>query len=301
MAGTDVNYIVNAPTYDENRGGTIFLHELVNALNERGERAALWPIHNVYDVGMRRKIKNFFGIDKPEFRTSPALDTPMATRADLAPSSVVVYPEIVRGNPLGAKHVARWLLYTPGKRHPYEFGPDEMFFRVDEFADLPEVTGGAPDLFLWKVNPVYRNENRPDRSGACFIVRKGGDLPRQPVTEGAIQIDGKSHEEINEIFNRCETFYSYDDATMYSQYAAVCGCLSVVIPSGDASRDETVSNHMLGRYGIAYGFEDEKIRHALATRDKVLDLLLERERAGQRTVDAFVAATKARVAAVSAT
>jgi hypothetical protein len=168
-----------------------------------------------------------------------------------------------------------------------------VYFKVDEFADLPEVTGGAPDLFLWKVNRTYRNENRPDRKGACFIVRKWGDGPRHPVTDGAIQIDKLSHEAINDIFNRCDTFYSYDDATMYSQYAAVCGCLSVVIPSGDASRDVMLSNHMLGRYGIAYGLGDDKIAHAHATRDKVLDLLLEREAEGERTVDDFILRTRA--------
>ena len=206
-----------------------------------------------------------------------------------------MYPELTLGNPLNAPHVARWLLYTPGKRHPFEFGENEMYFRVDEFADLPELTGGAPDLFLWTVNRTYRNENRPDRKGACFIVRKWGDGPRHPITEGAIQLDGKSHEEINEIFNQCEVFYSYDDATMYSQYAAVAGCLSVVLPSGDASRDDMLANHMLGRFGIAYGLEDSKLTHAAATREKVIDLLLEREREGQRSVDRFVEITKARV------
>ena len=170
-----------------------------------------------------------------------------------------------------------------------------MYFRVDEFADLPELTGGAPDLFMWKVNRTYRNENRPDRSGACFIVRKWRDGPRHPLTENAIQVDGMSHEEINEVFNRCDTFYSYDDATMYSQYAAICGCLSIVLPTGDGSRDQMLANHMLGRYGIAYGLEEEKLEHARATRHKVLDLLLEREAEGERTVDRFIELTKARV------
>ena len=294
MTTTDLNYIVYAPSYNPNSGGTIFLHELVNALNKRGRRASLWPMKRVYDPGLRVKLKELFV--KPQYHTAPGLDTPLASRSDLSDDTVVVYPELVLGNPLGARHVARWLLYTPGKRHAFDFGADEMFFRVDEFADLPEITGGAQDLFMWKVNRTYRNEERPDRDGACFIVRKWGDGPRHPITDGAIQIDGKSHEEINEIFNRCETFYSYDDATMYSQYAAVCGCTSVVLPSGDGSRDDMLANHMLGRYGIAYGLGDDKIAHAKATRHKVLDLLLEREKAAERTVDAFIETTRAKVA-----
>lgn len=295
MTASDINYIIYAPSFNENSGGTIFQHQLVHALNERGERASLWPMKDIYKPKRRTRLKRFFR--PPPFLTSPELNTPVATQADLTPNTVVCYAELIPGNPLDAHHIARWLLYTPGKKHPFEFVDNEMFFRVDEFADLPEITGGAPDLFLWTVNRTYKNENRPDRKGACFIVRKWGDGPRHPLTETgeAIQIDGMSHEEINDVFNRCEVFYSYDDATMYSQYAAVTGCLSVVLPSGDATRDDMLADHMLGRYGIAYGLEEDKLAHAKATQHKVIDLLLEREREGQRSVDSFVEITKQRV------
>lgn len=293
MQSAPVKYLVMSPEYNESSGGCIFLHELVHTLRSKGEDAALVPMGFVYP---RRLIKRVGDLVKPPgYATNPALDTPVEHKPRMTPQTVAMYPEMVRGNPLGAAHVARWLLYTPGVRHPYEFTENEMYFRVDEFADLPDLTGGAPDLFMWKVNRTYRNENRPDRKGACFIVRKWKDGPRHPVTDSAIQLDGKSHEEINEIFNRCDTFYSYDDATMYSQYAAISGCLSVVIPSGDGSRDEMLANHMLGRYGIAYGFEDEKIAHARATAHLVQGLLEEREKAGLATVDRFIEITKARV------
>lgn len=292
MSSTGINYIVLAPTYNENSGGTIFQHELTHALNMRGEKAGLWPQPAIYEPGLRARIREKLR-PKPYLR-NPNLNTPMATAKDVGPNTVVVYPEVIRDNPVKAPHVVRWLLYTPGKRHPYSFGPDDMFFRVDEFADLPEITGGATDLFLWKLNRSYRNEGRPDRKGACFIVRKGGHIPRHPLTEDAIQIDGMSHAEINDVFNRCEVFYSYDDATMYSQYAAIAGCLSVVLPSGDDARDGMLADHMLGRYGIAYGLDDDKIAHAKATQDKVLPLLEEREAEGQRSVDRFIAMTKER-------
>lgn len=298
MSSSETNYIIYAPSFNENSGGTIFLHELAHALNSRGEKAGMWPMAPVYSKGIKGRIKN--ALRPAPYKTNTALNTPMAKESDIGPNTVVVYPELVLGNPLNAAHVARWLLYTPGKKHPFKFDSDEMYFRVDEFADLPDLTGGAPDLFLWTVNSTYKNENRPDRKGACFIVRKWADGPRHPITEGAIQLDGLSHAEINEIFNQCEVFYSYDDATMYSQYAAVAGCLSVVLPSGDDKRDAMLSDHMLGRYGIAYGLEDEKLAHAKATQDKVIDLLLERESEGQRSVDSFIEITKGQVLAAQA-
>ncbi|MFM7334251.1 MAG: hypothetical protein ACKO1H_07540 [Tabrizicola sp.] len=139
--------------------------------------------------------------------------------------------------------MVRWLLYRPGLRDPFSFGKDEMFFRAGEMSDLPDLTGGAPELFLWKINPAYRNEGRADRKGACFLVRKGADKQRIPETADAIQIDGLSHEKVAAIFNQCEVFYSYDEASFYSHYAAVCGCRSVVVPGIYPSREAWVKEH----------------------------------------------------------
>ncbi len=161
-------------------------------------------------------------------------------------------------------------------------------------SDIPQITGGAPELFLWILNQTYRNENRPDRKGVCYIVRKGNQKPRIAETESAdaICIDGMTHAEVNDVFNRCHTFYSYDEATMYSQYAAVAGCISVVIPGLYESREAWAKNHKLGRYGIAYGLDD--IAHAQATRHKVLDLLQSEEMKGKETVKNFTRLTKER-------
>lgn len=286
------NYIIYAPPYHENSGGTIFQHQLVHELNQMGERALLWAMTPLYKMGLRERLRRRFA--PIPFRTHPDLNTPVAKPTDLTAESVVIYPEIVPGNPLGARNVVRWLLYKPGLRHPYRFGPNDMFFRVGEMSDLLEVTGGAPDLFLWKVNRTYRNEQRPNRNGVCYIVRKGADKPRIPETEapGAICVDGMSHEQMNDVFNRCHIFYSYDEATMYSQYAAVTGCTSVVIPGLYATREEWVAGHELARYGAAYGLDD--IAHAEATKHLVLGLLEAEESKGRETVRRFVELTKAR-------
>ena len=290
-------YLVVAPPYSPDQGGAIFLHQLVHALNQLGAPAALWPIrqlarHQLLDRArdlLRRPSRLW---RPPAFATSPALDTPVATPAQLTRDSIVVYPEIVLGNPLKARHVVRWLLYRPGLRDPYQFGPDEMFFRAGEMSDLPDLTGGAPDLFLWALNPAYRDEGRTDRKGACFLVRKGDQKPRIPQTEGAIQIDGLPHEEIAAIFNRCEVFYSYDEASFYSQYAAICGCRSVVVPGLYPSRQDWVREHPVAEFGVAYGLDD--LAHADATRHRVIDLLRAKEAAGLETVRTFITLTAAR-------
>ncbi|MFT7221671.1 MAG: hypothetical protein ACI8Z1_003293 [Candidatus Azotimanducaceae bacterium] len=286
------NYIIYAPSFSDNSGGVIFLHSLAHELNIRGEHALLWPMWSVRKPSLYFSLRSF--VKRRRMKTNPELNTPLARRSDLTSDSIVIYPEVALGNPLGARNVVRWLLYKPGLRDPYDFGPNEMFFRVGEITDLPQVTGGAPDLLLWGVNKTYRNQNRADRKEVCYIVRKGSEKRRIPETEApdAINIAGMTHAQINEVFNRCHTFYSYDEATMYSQYAAVAGCTSVVIPGLYSSRDEWVKKHELARYGVAYGIDD--IPHAEATRQKVLALLLAHEEDGKATVENFMTLTKER-------
>jgi hypothetical protein len=291
-----LRYLVVAPPYDPNSGGSIFLHELVHALRSLGADAALWP-WNRRPVGSAAHLRAILQRPsllwrEPPFALAPGRDTPLAPLHEQVGDSIVVYPEVVLGNPLGARNVVRWLLYRPGLRDPYKFEPGEMFFRAGEMSDLPDLTGGAPDLFLWRVNPAYRDQQAPDRKGACYLLRKGADKPRIAETRDAIQIDGLSHEEIAAIFNRCDTFYSYDEASFYSQYAALCGCLSVVVPGLYSSRAEWVAQHPLARYGVAYGLDD--LDHAKATRHRVTDLLQEKEAAGLETVRSFLDLTQAR-------
>ena len=146
---------------------------------------------------------------------------------------------------------------------------------------------------------IYRNENRPDRKGVAYIVRKGFEKERLPQTEtpDAIRIDGMSHAEINEIFNQVDTFISYDEATMYSQFAAICGCDSIIVPGWFPDQETWIASHPLAANGVAYGFEN--IEHARATRHKVIDMMDEKERESEESAKNFIRLTKERFAKAS--
>ena len=107
---------------------------------------------------------------------------------------------------------------------------------------------------------------------------------------GATKIDGLSHPEVAEIFNRCEVFYSFDDASMYSCYAAMCGCTSVVLPKHYASREEWVAKNPALQLGVAYGEED--VAHARATQDRVRGHLNAMENESLASVKRFVELTQ---------
>ncbi len=94
----DLKFFIYAPPFDENSGCNIVLHRLCDLLNKQGERAYIWLWG-----GQSQPHKS--GICE-------RFNTPFAKLSDLSDNTIVVYPEVVSGNPLKAKNVVRWLLYT---------------------------------------------------------------------------------------------------------------------------------------------------------------------------------------------
>jgi hypothetical protein len=240
--------------------------------------------------GRREPLRQLF--QKLRFACAPGVNIPIARKRDLNADAIVVYSESIFGNPLAVTNVTRWLLYKPGLLHPFNFSPDEMFFKASDFSDNVSLSGGAQLLYMLSINACYRDLGQKSRKGSCYMLRKGKGKPLIHDLDGSLQIDGLRHEEIATIFNECETFYCYDEATMYSQYAAICGCTSIVIPGHYQCRDDWVRDRPIALYGVAYGLDD--IDHAQATRHLLLDHLLARQQSSLETVASFVTATKER-------
>ena len=144
--------------------------------------------------------------------------------------TIVVYPEIMYGNPLNAKKVVRWFLY-------HNRFDDSAYGEKDLFICYREVFND------WRLNPKglmlrtpyydlekYRQYNFGDRKGICYIIRKGSKRSDLPEKFDGIVIDKLLEEEKVKVFNECEYCVSYDTQTAYSKIAALCGCVSVVVP-----------------------------------------------------------------------
>jgi hypothetical protein len=188
-------YIIMAPPYRHNSGGVRALHELRNLLEKRGYEA-----------------KVFQGGQAP-------------------PEAIVVYPEVVCGNPMNGKTVVRWVLNFPGLLGgDKEYDPKEIIFTY-----LPRFFPGAKILTVPIVEDFYRDEGLP-RSGSYFWVGKGVDVPLIPETEGLEDITcwELNRKELAKFLNEIGTLYIYDDATMLTVEARRCGCKVILIPDEPA-------------------------------------------------------------------
>ena len=267
--------VVNCGTFDENTGGTIVLHTLVDRLRKLGVEAYAVPLIRQYRPsipGWQRWIRTQNQKRKARlFKSHPSMDVPVAP-AGLARSAIAIYPEVISGNPLGAPVQVHWLLNRPGFfGKPLDLAEsDAVFFYQAAFC---EGTEGVPSDNLlrvrWLRHDVYENKNLPGRSGACRMLRKGSLQGSNAVPEDdtAIPLDGKSHEELAEIFNRTEIFYCHDPYTMYCYYAALCGCVPVIIPEPGLTSREWRETFEL-KQGVAYGLYE--LQWARDTREGLL-------------------------------
>lgn len=299
---TLATFVIFSPRYNPKVGGWVVLHSLCHLLNETGFTAYLVPLFKTADISpVDSTLSSFLNLhirsfkSRRRFRRNPDWNTPIyphslrgiAKRDDV----VVVYPEVVFGNPLRARNVARWLLHNPGfhNKHCY-YVPGEVHFRyMDAYKPLPLPWIEASDLILTVLRTPWEQYKEPPvgsppREGTAYIVRKGAGKPLVHDVNGSIQIDGMSHAEISDVFRRVKTFISYDTYTFFSALAVVAGADSVVIPDAGVSVDEWMPDPEK-RAGLAYGFDD--LERARASRDQLLAGLEALDRQTEGMVKAF--------------
>jgi hypothetical protein len=293
--------VVYASSFDETKGGAIVLHRLVDRLNGMGEKAYVYPRAKQFRYSQLPKFKprtrfiewyrNKTAPYKAQknFCINPDFETPIADKKILK-EAIVVYPETVDGNPLRSKRVVRWLLHKPGFFLPWvRFSLNELtYFYNPGFAE--GVVGVDQENHLrvtWLRSDVYFDRKLSNRSGACRLIRKGRltGLSEVPEGDNAILIDDMTHEEKADVFNKTKVLYSHDPFTQYTTYAAMCGCIPVVIPQLDKSLHNEFTNRR-DRWGVAYG--EEQIDWALETRGKLLDKISKDKETEDEMLIAFV-------------
>ncbi len=276
------SFVIYTQRYEEKSGGSLLLHHLCHYLNECGYPAYLWK----WDKKLRKKTRrNWLSTmtyhverlkhrlsmpgDKPSRRafTSPLLNTPVASYQDLA-KSIVIYPEVISGNPLYAKRVVRWFLNRPGFFTGHvEYGDDELHFHFRDQFRSPDHPSTEFRFFVSL--KCFQKTNFGKRSGTCFILRKGKNRTIEHDLTNGIIIDELPNNEIAEVFNQCEYCISYDLHSAYSSYAALCGCKSIVVPDPQLTI-EAWRKAEDSRWGVAYGEDD------LDRAQETLPLLIER-------------------------
>ncbi|MBB5506700.1 glycosyltransferase [Paraburkholderia atlantica] len=277
-------YYVYAPDFTLASGGIRAMHYLCHALNLAGEEA-------------------YVTTDK----VSPGLRTPTLTLKEVERhraenrEPIIVYPEVVSGNPANARHVVRYLLNVPGFLHQkgYTWGADDLIYAHGSCV-VP--AGMEADLLqLPLINTSIYNRDGVDdteRSGSLVFINRylgrGGQL--SPITEGCTEISfrvvRRTPEQLAALYRSAEFLYTYEPSTACFE-AMLCGCPVVYLPN-NVMLDMPPPSYLTD-VGSAWGNSPEQIEHARRTIDRVPEVYEQVNQSFLRELEAFIDRTQARV------
>jgi tetratricopeptide (TPR) repeat protein len=207
-----MRYIIVTPTYNERSAGIRVMHELQKWLIRSGKDAM---------------ILNF---------TAPY---------PIEDDDIVVYPEIVKGNPLGAKRVVRYLLNFPGV-----IGGDKEYDESEILVAYDPELGRLTNNFVLKI-PCTEDFFRDcgyERTLDCYWVGKSKNS-FHPELQNAVQITyawPAKRRELAELLNMTRTLYTYDDRSALALEAMLCGCRVMLV------KDQTITNITPPRSALEY-------------------------------------------------
>jgi hypothetical protein len=304
-----LGYLICAPSYNPNNGGSIVLHSLCNELNDCGCEAYLVPYEDLVPVstanmlnGLTNLLKFYLKLRLNSFRTYPSFNTPVKRLSEVKKDIdqyIVVYPEIVFGNPFGASHIVRWLLHQPDFHKGYALHRRGDYYvkynsAIAHFNYFDNEFSNYDLKVVHYPTDIYKPPLDPnDRKGEVYCVRKGRNRPDLVLPSNAVVIDDMPHADIALLFQKAEKLISFDTYTAYSRFAALCGCDSIVVPEKGVDKLDWYIDEK-DRYGIAYGFEEQEQKWMQDTRRFVNDRIQEEKAAVRRSVLSFIKDTQER-------
>ncbi|MDR5829788.1 glycosyltransferase [Caballeronia sp. LP006] len=256
-------YYIYAPAYRESSAGIVVMHTLCHLLNREGYDAYI----SATDV------------------VNPRFDTPLATFEVQARHRlegrmpIVVYPEIVSGNPMNADVCVRYILnhigFLSGK--PLNEGKDDLVFYFSEnflgsankkdvdFLFLPVI-----DTELFKPDPTVKKDR-------TFVFHYRHPLDKidfslfPPGTELLSMANPVTLPELAKKLQGGRVLYSYEQSSVCNE-AMACGCPVIYLPEGGLKA--VPDQFAFGVNGAAMANEKNGYARALATVDTIYPTLV---------------------------
>lgn len=236
--------------------------------------AGVWLLHYLCDrlnyLGYPSSLVIFF---QGQSWTNPEFTTPIAYQED----SIVIYPEVISDNPLGARKVVRYLLNGEGV-----LTGQKINWGVNDFPlSFSKTYRNDCDILFYPTSnlDLFRNEGR-SRSGYCLYVGKAdyrGPLPDMEYLE-ITRTWPETKQELAEVFNTRQFFFSCDSNSSTSLDAALCGCIPIFF----------TPNHRRGELGRFWANNLSEIGIALQGMAALPEIIREYQNSFEARLDAIV-------------
>lgn len=243
-----IKFLIVAPVYNHKSAGICLLHKLCDALNKQGHFVAL----------ILTSSNNF------QYTNNPIYFGPRYIKYQLkdiyeyesfVKSGVVIYPEIISGNPLNAQHVVRYMLNKEGKVSGNKTLASEQDFILafsKEFHAQPNaiLTGIVQNLEFndFDSKPTdQRNLNltyigKGSTHQECFVIPNSVEINRQYPT---------NQSQLAMLLKNTRYFFSWDTVSQINIDALFCGAIPVFMNAKPHKNFDELHNTELGKFPMA--------------------------------------------------
>jgi len=175
---------------------------------------------------------------------------------------IAIYPEIVQGNPLGARHVVRWILNEPGVMSsdgvpgPTKFDDTDHLYVFSELFNQKIKADSLHKMFLPILDTFLFNDQGKKRTKTAYFVGKGINQELHP--KDSILIDRKLAQDqggLADLLNECQVMYQYDMVSAMSEIARLCGCKVKLIQ--DKYTKSQYREYEPGMNGLSFGINED--------------------------------------------
>lgn len=250
-------------------GGNIFMHKLCHDINMLGETAFI-----------TNKITHP-NLNAPFYRHSNNL-----TQLKLKDYIVITS----NNNRFNAKNIVRLFLH-------YKKTNDVICYKQNELIVSTWYNQLLPCVYTNFIDyNIFNKKNRFKRKGSAYMIRKGNIL-KQIHPNDSILIDPytSNWHKMADIFNSVETFFCYDNYTLWVILAVLCGCKVIVAPELNRytykqlyTAEQWRESYPHYYYGVAYGVSNEELEYAENTRTKLRKALTKINIQSLNTVKDFI-------------
>lgn len=263
----DVNFI-QALT-----GGVVVMHQLAKKIAEKGESVYMVTAPEYPHPNIKLFDINEFGEEQLQ-------------------NFVVIYPQIVKGNPAKIPNVSRWFLYHSEEEIENTYHENDEYFNFGTFHTFKKKSEKILTVFNYYFD-IFKNENRNRFKKFCHLIHKntpqgGGKIFEMLNSEdlGGWKTLG-CQDYLKERFNNSEYFLTYDQKSFFPVGAGLCGTKTVILnPNPNISPTEYRQQNPIQMFGVAYGWGD--LSWAEKTIDLVPDYIHELDKIDNKTVDNFI-------------
>ena len=278
------NVVIYAPGFQYNSGGCLGLYNLAKNIKKQGIDC------KVFNYSNGRQKSNLIFND-------------YARIEDIKDNTVVIYPEVIFGNPLQARNVVRLILCELGIHLAADtystWNQDDLIYHWSTYNSEKSVKN-TNLLYCIHIDPAIKNYQENNREGYCYIIRKGYKF-HQPLEfvhppDALFLEDNLSQKELVKAFNKKKYLISYDPYSFINFIAALCGCIPIIVPMKGISKEKWLESLSLSIFlreqgeselkGIAYGIEE--VEYAAKTLHEARNQQNLRIEHGEQTVLRFV-------------